>query len=281
MRCPRCQAEVEPGAQVCHRCAAPLRLRDEPSSAPLDRALDLDRRGERRAERAFLEETSPAPWRRPGDHVRKAIAAAPGRPVRPPRHTPRLWTLQAPGTSARPPGGVAAEAPAPAERPPEPGAGDFEILGALDPEPAPAAGPGEPRFAVASPSQRIASWGVDGLLAGSLAWLLVVGGAYAVGARAAPEMLAVPVALLAALAHFAHASLGVALAGRTLGKWMLGLEVVGPDGGHPSPGRAALRAAFSLLSAGAAGLGLLLALLDRQGRALHDRLAGTAVVRSP
>jgi uncharacterized RDD family membrane protein YckC len=133
---------------------------------------------------------------------------------------------------------------------------------------------------VASPPQRLLGWAVDGLLAASLAWLLVAGGAWAVGARAEPEQLALPIALLAALVHFAHAALGVALAGRTLGKWMQGLEVVGPDGGFPSPGRAAARAFLSLLSA-ATVLGLVLALLDRKGRAMHDFLTATAVVRSP
>jgi uncharacterized RDD family membrane protein YckC len=296
MRCPRCQAEVESGVEACPRCAAPLRLRDEPPGGPLDRPLDLDRRGDRRGEQAGpapeaapgdrppLDETSPAAWRRPGDFVRKAIVAPPGHP-RVPRHTPRFWALEEPGPS--PVAQVAAPPRDPAPPPPEPGESDFEILGTLDPAPQPAPAPSpspaavELRFTVASGGQRVASWAVDALLAGSVAWLLVAGGALAVGARPAAEVVLVPVALLAALVHFAHASLGVALAGRTLGKWMLGLEVVGTDGGFPSPGRAALRAGLSLVSAGAAGLGLLLALVDRQGRGLHDRLTGTAVVRSP
>jgi len=147
-----------------------------------------------------------------------------------------------------------------------------------EPLPAPAV---ELRFEVPSPLRRIASWAADGLLAASLAWLLVLGGLGLAGGSPTGADLLPATAALAALLHFTHAALGQALAGRTLGKWMLDLEVVGPDGRAPTPGRSALRAGLSLLSAGALGLGLLAALVDTKGRALHDRIAGTAVVCSP
>src|SRR5215211_4656102 len=56
------------------------------------------------------------------------------------------------------------------------------------------------------------------------------------------------------------------LSGRTLGKWIAGLRIERRDG-EP----------LTLLTL---GLGFLLAAFDPQGRALHDWLAGTVVVRS-
>ena len=73
-----------------------------------------------------------------------------------------------------------------------------------------------------------------------------------------------------------------ALAGATLGKRLLGLRVVGPDGRRPGlgrsadPGRRWRPSRSSLL-----GLGVLLALFTRSGRALHDLLARTWVVEAP
>jgi uncharacterized RDD family membrane protein YckC len=163
------------------------------------------------------------------------------------------------------------------------GEGDFELLGPAAGEPAPGEEPPPPpvielHFTVASRGERLVSWAVDGILSGALAWLLVAGGVRLAGGAAAPPLGAV--AVLAALLHFTHATLGCALAGRTLGKWMAGVEVVGPEGRFPSPGRAALRAGLSLLTA-ALLLPLVLALADRKGRALHDHLLRTAVVRPP
>jgi uncharacterized RDD family membrane protein YckC len=66
-----------------------------------------------------------------------------------------------------------------------------------------------------------------------------------------------------------------AATGQTIGKMAFGLKVVGL-GGTMSPFAAALRSAGCLLSAVMLGAGLVPALLG--GRALHDRLAGTAVV---
>jgi uncharacterized RDD family membrane protein YckC len=80
------------------------------------------------------------------------------------------------------------------------------------------------------------------------------------------------------LAVAVYATLAHALAGATLGKRLLGLAVVGPDGRRPSLGRSAARAGLAILSATLLGLGLLLALFTRSGRALHDLAARTWVV---
>ena len=71
------------------------------------------------------------------------------------------------------------------------------------------------------------------------------------------------------------------LSGRTLGKWLAGLRIERKDGEPQSFGRALVRHLvgypLTLLTLGA---GFLLAAFHPQGRALHDLLAGTVVVRS-
>lgn len=90
-----------------------------------------------------------------------------------------------------------------------------------------------------------------------------------------PEWAA-PVALVAWLFVYLFAS--VAISGRTLGKGAVGLRVVRADG-EPVRRRAAfIRAVTYPWSFLLLGLGLSPILFGRQRRALHDRLAGTAVV---
>ena len=69
--------------------------------------------------------------------------------------------------------------------------------------------------------------------------------------------------------------------GQTLGKMAAGIRVV-PDGSASSVdlGRAFLRTLMWLLLAVPAGLGFLSALFSRDHRGLHDRFAGTRVVRA-
>jgi uncharacterized RDD family membrane protein YckC len=68
--------------------------------------------------------------------------------------------------------------------------------------------------------------------------------------------------------------------GQTLGKMVAGIRVV-PEGSEASLdlGRAFLRTLMWLLLAVPAGLGFLTALFSRDHRGLHDRFAGTRVVR--
>ena len=68
--------------------------------------------------------------------------------------------------------------------------------------------------------------------------------------------------------------------GQTLGKMVTGLRVVTAHDASPGVGRATVRSLLSLVLALPAGLGLLPAVLSHDGRGLHDRLAGTRVVRS-
>jgi len=74
--------------------------------------------------------------------------------------------------------------------------------------------------------------------------------------------------------------------GRTIGKMMLGIRVVSADGGRLTQGQALGRAAFFGLPQTLPGVGHLFSLaealpihFDPDSRALHDRAAGTVVVR--
>jgi uncharacterized RDD family membrane protein YckC len=69
--------------------------------------------------------------------------------------------------------------------------------------------------------------------------------------------------------------------GRTVGKWLAGLRVVRKDGERLSVARSLVRHLFGYaLTALTLGLGFLLAAFNQRGRALHDIIAGTVVIRS-
>ena len=71
-----------------------------------------------------------------------------------------------------------------------------------------------------------------------------------------------------------------AFTGRTAGKWATGLRVERRDGEPLSFGRALLRHTVGYLASFVTlGVGFLLAAFNREGRALHDLIAGTLVVR--
>lgn len=76
---------------------------------------------------------------------------------------------------------------------------------------------------------------------------------------------------------FVYLWAGIALAGRTVGKMLVGLKVVSLPGGHVTVRRALVRAVvfpFSFVL----GLGFVPAVVGRQRRALHDHVAGTREV---
>jgi len=71
------------------------------------------------------------------------------------------------------------------------------------------------------------------------------------------------------------------LTGRTIGKWATGLRIERRDGEPVGFLRALVRHTIGyLVSLLTLGLGFLLAAFNREGRALHDLLAGTVVVRA-
>lgn len=70
------------------------------------------------------------------------------------------------------------------------------------------------------------------------------------------------------------------LTGRTVGKWTTGLRIERTDGRLPGIGRAVLRHLVGYpLSLLPFGLGFLIVAVSPTGRALHDLIAGTIVVR--
>jgi uncharacterized RDD family membrane protein YckC len=77
---------------------------------------------------------------------------------------------------------------------------------------------------------------------------------------------------------FLYMWLGFALAGRTVGMLLTGLKVVARDGRPLSPRAAFVRVLTFPLSFLLFGLGLVGIVIGRERRALHDVLAGSAVV---
>ena len=145
--------------------------------------------------------------------------------------------------------------------------------------------PGEPEAAEppgpASVVARAAAGLVDLALLGGIALIVVYLTVRLAGLTMAQIGLVPPLPLGAFLLGLAVAYLAAftACGGQTLGKMALGVRVVADDGAVP-PGTAALRAMTSLAGAALGGLGFLPALFDGDHRGLHDRLAGTRVVRA-
>ena len=102
------------------------------------------------------------------------------------------------------------------------------------------------------------------------------------------QTLALPLAPLVsflALLNGGYLSTFVAAGGQTIGKMAVGTRVVPADPAAPAServsfGQAVVRAAAYLVSLLPAGLGFVPALVGRERRALHDRLADTRVVRT-
>lgn len=69
-----------------------------------------------------------------------------------------------------------------------------------------------------------------------------------------------------------------ALAGRTIGKWVMGLRLVSAKGTNPTIGQSLVRVFGYLLSAIALYIGYLWVFVDKDRRAWHDHLARTFVV---
>ena len=73
----------------------------------------------------------------------------------------------------------------------------------------------------------------------------------------------------------------VAVTGRTIGKSVMGIRVVGADGRRLSAARSLLRTIAYLVSLLPVFAGFAWVLFDRDRRAWHDHLAGSRVVYEP
>ena len=78
--------------------------------------------------------------------------------------------------------------------------------------------------------------------------------------------------------EFVYYAYSWSVGGKTPGMMLLGVQVVGQDGSHVGTRRGLVRALAFPLSFLLLGLGFLGILLGRDRRALHDVIAGTAVV---
>ena len=88
------------------------------------------------------------------------------------------------------------------------------------------------------------------------------------------------VAVIFVLWEFVYFGYSWAVSGRTFGMAALGIRVVGADGSVLEPRRGVLRALVFPLSFLLFGLGFLGILVQREHRALHDLIAGSAVIYS-
>jgi uncharacterized RDD family membrane protein YckC len=266
----------------CTQCGAPLRIGDEPAPRPLASSVAIDRRvaGRIEADDTFVGFT-PA-----GLAAAAAATASPGSERGPgagasaASRSRRDLGAQAPRTGAAP---TPTPLPAQAREVPliAPDA-DVEVdaleihvrraapwrralAGAVDVLPFAAGGFALARALVRAAGLPAPPTGLDGFL----------------DLVARERVIVLSVAAAVALALGVYATLAHALAGATLGKRLLGIRLVGPDGARPSLARSAARTALVLLSVGTLGLGVLLAFFTRSGRALHDLVARTWVVEAP
>lgn len=86
------------------------------------------------------------------------------------------------------------------------------------------------------------------------------------------------VAILFVVWEFVYFGYSWAVSGRTFGMAVLGIRVVRADGMAAEPRRGVVRALVFPLSFLLFGLGFLGILVQREHRALHDLIAGTAVI---
>jgi uncharacterized RDD family membrane protein YckC len=282
MKCPKCQYISFDSGERCRNCgydfslALDLPAPDLPiqdGSEPIGPLADFTLR-----EKA--PDTGPLPLFRRGD---------PDAPLVTPSATPRAPLAVRRG---------APTAPRPrhrrAEPDPEPrlalDTSDFAIV----PDPPPAAAAPAPSAApvsahahvTASAGARLAGGAIDGSIIFAID-LAVVYFTLKICDLGFPQAAALPLApLLAflALLNGGYLATFIAAGGQTIGKMAAGTRVVPADPAAPpservSFGQAALRAAAYLASLLPFGLGFIPALFG-EGRAFHDRLADTRVVRA-
>lgn len=109
-------------------------------------------------------------------------------------------------------------------------------------------------------------------------WMLALAIEVVLGSTWQPSDHRIAVAVMYLSWAFVYYALPLAVSGRTIGMAVLGLQVVRSDGSALDGRRAALRTLALPVSFAVFGLGLLLGLVRRDRRQLHDLIAGTSVV---
>ena len=116
--------------------------------------------------------------------------------------------------------------------------------------------------------------------AAAVAYLLVDSNNGDLSGRAVPVFLAIVLTYVFAFVPLYFVLLWT-WSGQTVGMMAVRIKVLSRDGGPVSFGRSALRLLGYAASVLPLFLGLAIALVDRERRALHDHLAGTVVVALP
>lgn len=137
----------------------------------------------------------------------------------------------------------------------------------------------------ASLFRRVGAWVIDlsligGISGGFLFAAMTVIAPKNAGLVKSLTAIALPGLFLAGLLAFVYTTLfAFFFHGRTPGRKLFGIQLVDGGGDAPGPARALLRAGLALVSFGLFLAGFWLALFDRHGQTLHDKLTGTFVVR--
>ncbi|MEO7674487.1 MAG: RDD family protein [Pyrinomonadaceae bacterium] len=85
--------------------------------------------------------------------------------------------------------------------------------------------------------------------------------------------------LIAGLLGFVNIIVLPMFTAQTIGKMLAGLRIVRTDGGTPTKRSIIFRQTFGyLLTAATLGIGFLVSVFGRKGRALHDLISGTMVI---
>jgi uncharacterized RDD family membrane protein YckC len=131
---------------------------------------------------------------------------------------------------------------------------------------------------------RFVAYAIDLFVSTGVFTLVLAGISYVVqivtGKQVSWDRQDVAVVLLYVAWEFFYFGYSWAVSGRTLGMAVLGIRVVRADGAVAEPRRGVVRSLVFPLSFLLFGLGFLGILVQRERRALHDLIAGTAVVYS-
>ncbi len=135
----------------------------------------------------------------------------------------------------------------------------------------------------AGPLTRLVAFIIDWILLLAIYGLILGGTSYVLsvifGVEVGPTTdTSIPKIVGLAIWILAYSVGALTLYGRTVGKIAVGLRVVLRNGAPLTPGRATVRVLAFPLSFVIFGLGFLGILVGRERRALHDVIAGTAVV---
>ena len=135
----------------------------------------------------------------------------------------------------------------------------------------------------AGAASRFLAYAVDVIVSGALFTLAVAGVSFAITVVTGRSVTwhlegSIAVEVLFAVWEVSYFGYCWATGGKTPGMALFGLRVIGADGSDAGPWRGVVRALALPLSIVLLGLGFVGILTQREHRALHDLIAGTAVV---